>query len=199
MNLRELRYEKWKSLSHNQCFLLMYLLNELLMPFRKQDYAKAIALFERANRLSQGKYADASMGLGVAYGADGKLEEAERYLNEALKQAPESPIATEQLALIYLKMKRYHEAEDWFRRAMKLAPRAATIYNNYALLKFELNKPEEGFKFLEHAFHLDPDYSVALWNLALFYHQQGNFEKAEFYLKRYRRIESQEQKAQCAI
>ena len=62
------------------------------------------------------------INLGAVYWAGGDVAGAEREWNQALRLAPEHPIALNDMGLLYTRQRRYAQAVEYFEKALKAKP-----------------------------------------------------------------------------
>ena len=98
------------------------LMNYGLTQMRKARYDEAIGYFEAARKTSYGSHPYISLNLGVAHGAKGDAEEAERFFKEALAQGPNSPECLYYYARWLHQNDRHLESREKIERALTLSP-----------------------------------------------------------------------------
>ena len=108
-----------------------------------QDYDKAISFYEKAKAVKP-EEAFYSSNLGLALYYMGKLDEAEKHFEEALKINENLPDAYNGVGLLYYARKEYADAARQFNRASRLAPDNQTFSANVeAALSFLNEKVRE--------------------------------------------------------
>ena len=101
---------------------------------KKDDVAKAITAFRRANKLSGGRNSEARGGLVAAmnrraYGpaTKGQWAKAEAFLQEAYRLDPRRLMTLRNLGLVTLAAGRYRSAEKYLRLAFRKVPRDLVV------------------------------------------------------------------------
>lgn len=82
-------------------------------------------------KVDPAKAAQANVELGFAYFQEGEMELAMQYLQKALAQEPDSPIAHSAIAVVYERLGETQQAEKHYKRAIDLNPKDSKIRNNY--------------------------------------------------------------------
>ncbi len=86
-----------------------------------------------SSNTSDAKAAEINAQLGAHYLHRGELQAAKDKLDKALVQNPQSPMANNVMAALYLELKQFDKAEFHFERAVKLAPEYSEAQNNYGV------------------------------------------------------------------
>lgn len=110
----------------------------------------------------------------------GKLDEAQRYLNDALKAHPSNPQLQFMQGVIQLERNDIERALVHFHKMTVDYPHFAEPYNNLAVIYAKRGQLEKARASLELAISNMPDYATAYENLALIYAKlaQENRKKA---------------------
>lgn len=111
--------------------------------------------------------------------SEGKVPEARRVFEQALKDDPSDPRAWLDLGLVQEAIGDWVAAERAYRQATGIDPNFAEAFNNLGVLLREAGKLAEATAALERAVALDPSLSAARFNLALCYEEQGRADEAE--------------------
>ncbi|MFH1023271.1 MAG: tetratricopeptide repeat protein [Planctomycetota bacterium] len=96
----------------------------------------------------------------------GRLDEAEKAYQEALRQNPDYLEALNDLAGLYVVTGRNAEAAAVYQRAMTLAPSDAEICYNLGAVMVRLGRLDEGVRAYEKAVELRPDAVEFWWHLS---------------------------------
>ncbi len=96
---------------------------------------------------------------------EGRLEEAERLLAQAVELEPRSVAAHAGLGQVRIDRARHAEALAAFETAARLQPSART-FNNVGIALMALGRNDEAIRLFESALQSDPRYALASFNLA---------------------------------
>lgn len=102
---------------------------------------KAVALILLAVLLAPARAGFLEEGLDLAN--EGKLEEALKKLEQAVKKSPQSAEALVALGLVNLRAKRYEKAEEALLSASKIVPNSAAVYYALGLLYEKLEEAKK--------------------------------------------------------
>ena len=94
----------------------------------------------------------------------GDLERAARLYQEALALAPERPSVMNNLAAVYLKLKRYLEAKRLCERLLQIHPEDEGALVNLGACQIKLDSPEDALTSCDRALAVKPDFADALNN-----------------------------------
>ncbi len=97
-------------------------------------------------KLDPAKAAQANVELGFAYFQEGEMELAMQYLQKALSQDPDLPMAHSAIAVVYERLGEVQQAERHYSRAISLNPKDSKINNNYGQFLCQQNRLEEAEK-----------------------------------------------------
>lgn len=139
--------------------------------FKKGDYDKAIAEFEKALQLKQD--AQTHEDLAQALSSNGRFAEAAEHYHAALNTHP-IPGNYFQLGLVFAKTAQYDQAEKNFRKAIELKPDFPEAYFNLAVVYAKSQHLLEAVNNLKLAIHFKPDYVEAHFYLAEAYLAAGD-------------------------
>lgn len=128
---------------------------------------KAAAAFEEALFYTpsyfSGKYdADIRVSLGAAYEKLGRIQKAEKILNEVLPVTSKPYYVCNLLGVIAVKDNKAEKAQDYFQRAISIKRDYAPAHYNLGVLWMKLNMPQKGAAELLKAAGLDPKYRKSL-------------------------------------
>jgi Flp pilus assembly protein TadD len=102
----------------------------------------------------------------------GKLEEAEKHIKEAVAQSPDDAYNLSTLGYLKFRQEKYDEALDALSRAAKLDARNPEIQNYLGLTLGHKGLRAQAETALRKAVQLDPNYGAAHNNLAVIYISQ---------------------------
>jgi tetratricopeptide (TPR) repeat protein len=148
--------------------------------FGQQDYAKAIAEYERSVELAP-DYAPAYNLLGYARRAKGQFSEAEQAFKKYIELIPNDPNPYDSYAELLMKMGRFDQSIAMYRKALQVdsnfSPSRFGITSNLLFQgKHEAARAEAGK--LHRAARNDGDRRLALFGAALTYADEGKFDEA---------------------
>jgi tetratricopeptide (TPR) repeat protein len=126
------------------------------------------------------------VALGAALRRSGKLDDAVEALRQALRQAPRSAAALNQLGLVYHQKGNLELAELVLKRALDIDEKskaAAETWNNLGLVSLARRRDQEAFAHFEQATKLDPSLTVARRNKAVVFLDCGDYGRAAEELK----------------
>lgn len=115
---------------------------------------------------------------GLILEKQGRLKEAARQYELAIRKDPKFVDAYNHLGIIFSRLSNYSAAEAALKKAVSIAPNRADIHNNLGFVYLFMKK----YKFAEAEFRnalaLNPDYSRAKANLAISLVYQGRLDEA---------------------
>ena len=117
--------------------------------------------------------------LGFDLERAGKLREAARAHEEALKIDPTIVQAHVNLISIYGRLKEPDKAEEHYHKAVQLAPDEEGAHYNYGVLLFGIGRYEEAETALRKGLEINPSHAEAHNNLGVLLEQRGMFREAE--------------------
>lgn len=116
--------------------------------------------------------------LGVAYFQQGKISEAIKAYQTAVRLTPDSHDAHYDLAVAYNRQGRFEDAVDEFNAALKLQPGIAEIHYNLGLVYFLHGQTGNAIKKLTDALQLKPGHAGIHYSLGNAYAREGKTDKA---------------------
>ena len=144
-----------------------------------------VALFatgqvERATETLKNAAPDAIVltNLGNAYLRQGKIQQAERALRQALELDPDAPEAQNSLGLARLQSGDQKGAETSFREAIRILPELAAAHNNLANLLTGAGDYRQAAYHFEKAISSDPTYADAHHGYGLLLVLMRSYDKA---------------------
>ncbi|MBX9689433.1 MAG: tetratricopeptide repeat protein [Candidatus Obscuribacterales bacterium] len=130
------------------------------------------------------KDADALNDLGFALRQNGKLDEAEKYLKQAIEQKPELGQAHVNLSVVYYDQSKFNDALSEAQKAVKIDANQAifrVVLGNALSKTGDLKGAAQEYKV---AIHLQPDYENAHYNLGRVLNEDGQVTDAKFALSK---------------
>jgi tetratricopeptide (TPR) repeat protein len=140
--------------------------------------------------------------LGLVYHQTQKLNDAEKYYREALKQNPYFLEVLNNIGTVEYARQRYESALEEYQRALKIRPESPTVLLNMGACLFDMKRYDEAMRATQHALEIDPklldrasgfgtliqmsrrnDPTVSFY-FAKIYAAQGEKERAISYLNR---------------
>ena len=150
--------------------------------FAAQCYAEALLIYE-AIYARDTRAPGLLLRLGLAYGASGRLDEAESFLARAKREEPHSiDLLNAQANLAWLRAQ-WLLAEQRFREALAMAPDNPTVWANLGLCLHDAGRLEDAASALERAIALDPAHADARLNAALVCMDRGDVTAAGAHLQ----------------
>jgi tetratricopeptide (TPR) repeat protein len=158
------------------------------------QYAAAVEGFERALELDR-RYMKAHDNLGLCYEALGRLDDARRSWEEALRlndeQQVKSPWPALNLGLLLTRLDRLDEAEARFRESIASDPRFPPARYQLGVTLEKKGRLPEAVAELEEAARLDPAYPEPQYALSRLYRRAGDKEKADRALERFQELKKE--------
>ncbi len=143
----------------------------------KGQMDEASKAFNRAIEIEP-KYVDAHMKKGMLSLNLGKVQDAENELKTVLNISPEQLNSRMMLFTHYMRQNKHDKAMQLMKDGLKGTADDALLYNGMAAAAFAGKKTDEGLKHLQKAKELNPKFPAPYVNLAAYYLQQGQPEKA---------------------
>ena len=109
---------------------------------------------------------------------ENKLDDAEKYIGEAMKLASGHPDVLYVQGVIYLKKRNWSKAQDVLAKATQIDPNHARALAALGMAFADDGKFERAIAPLESSLKLEPADWQAQWTLAKAYYHQGQFEPA---------------------
>ena len=147
------------------------------------EYAKAIALYERAVQEAQGNPDPALLNnLAATYRLAKRYPEAEATLQKILGQDPKNLDAYKTLILLYYDQGRLRLAELVAGNAKRISDRDPGIHNNLGMVYLGMDEPQLAATEFHKALEIDADFAVAYSNLGALSLAYRDYPGAEGYL-----------------
>ena len=110
----------------------------------------------------------------------GRLDDAERDLEEAYLLRPRDQKVLNLLGLLYFKQENYEKAEEVYRKLAAESPEAHTLFYNLGLIYLKLNRLEDAELAFLKSLHLSKENSKINFYLGSIYERQRRFQDAIF-------------------
>lgn len=168
------------------------------------DVTKAIAILETLPRTD----AEGLNGLGLAYGAARRFQDAIAAFQGVLKLDPTSALANQNIATMLLEQARENpaggaakarEAEVFARKAIDLDPALAKAFTTLGVIQAQTNRTNEAIESWQKAVSLDPTEFDALFNLVLLLAKSGRIGEARTYGEQFIRTAPPQLAADAAV
>lgn len=169
-----------------------------------REYSNGIPYFKKAIAIKQ-DYAEAYFNLGMSYEqmamTKGEitdsmfLDSSVYYFEEGLRQDPKYVNSAEQLSRIYFK--HYHDsvgAIDLLKKSAADNPKSALPWNAMSNIYLQSKDTAQAVIMLEKAAALDPENTNRLRNLASYFANHNNPEKAAYYSSLFQQKEAEQRK-----
>jgi Tfp pilus assembly protein PilF len=165
------------------CFLVVESYGHATL-LRNFDWYSYWTLWEDAAAKAPHK-ARPRVGLGLALNQAGKVPEAIKEFEAALRIAPNAGEAHLNLGYIYFRQRRNKEAISHFQQALKISPLLAPeCHNNMGAAYRELGRDQEAVQEFQLAIQARPIFARPYANLGIQYEKKGEIEKAISYLEK---------------
>lgn len=148
---------------------------------RNKDFRTALTLWQDTVEKKPNNTRGLSNLAGELLNAN-RLDEAERYLREAIRLRPDAPDYHGNLGAVLIRQERLGEAMDALSEAIRLNPANADFHNNMGNAVVLSGRPDLAVRHFEEAVRLQPGHAGAHFNLALAY-GPNNPEMAVRHLK----------------
>jgi len=109
---------------------------------------------------------------------ENKLEQAQKYLDEAVKLAPSHPDVLYAQGVIYLKRRDWAKAQAVLEKATQVDPNSARTFTALGMAFVDQGKYEQALPPLERSLQLDPASSEAHWTLAKAHYGREQYDAA---------------------
>jgi tetratricopeptide (TPR) repeat protein len=144
---------------------------------RNSDYRSAAAIWQSVLDVIPDN-SRAHNNLGVALKSAGRVDEAIKHYNEALRATADDEKTLNNLGISFQALGRYDEAIDYFERALKVKPRYVDTYYNLGWI-FELQgKFDKAIDYYRRSLQMNPGHPKAHNNLGKLLNQQGKINEA---------------------
>ncbi len=132
---------------------------------------------------------EANNGMAVLFQLNGEADLAEQRFKKALQRKPDFTQAQYNYGMFLFTQSRFQDAYEQFEKVVKdlSYDRRAFSLAILGQLAQKLDKPEKARSSYEHALNIDSTLPLALINLAELHFDQGDYAKANNYLKRFER------------
>jgi tetratricopeptide (TPR) repeat protein len=109
---------------------------------------------------------------------DNKLEQAQKFLDEAMKLAPGHPDVLYAEGVIYLKRREWTKAQSVLEKATQLDPESARSFTALGMAFIDQGKYEQAIPPLERSLKLNPTSSETHWTLGKAYYSHEQYDAA---------------------
>ena len=147
------------------------------------DPAGALKAFQWAMELNPHNY-PVKLAMAKACAQLGRLQDAANLEKEVLTAHPEDGKANSDYGVTLVHMGQYQGGLAALQKAVQLGYRTAITYNFLGTAQLAEGHRDQAVVTYEEAIRLDPKYSAPYGNLALFYLQAGQNERARQYYKK---------------
>ena len=147
------------------------------------DPAGALKAFQWAMELNPHNYL-VKLAMAQAYAQLGRMPDAANLEKEVLTAHPEDGKANSDYGVTLVHMGQYQDGLAALQKAVQLGYRTAITYNFLGTAQLAEGHPDQAVVTYEEAIRLDPKYSAPYGNLALFYLQARQNERARQYYKK---------------
>jgi len=134
-------------------------------------------LFRHAILVTRNNYL-AHYNLGTVLDKQGRLDEALRHFQEALKEKPGYVEACNNLGVVLDEQGRLDEAISQYLQALKLKPNFADAHNNLGAALNKQGRVDQAVDQYQQALRLNPDLAAAHYNLGVALGRQGRLDDA---------------------
>lgn len=144
---------------------------------RKQNYRKAVELFEQARELDATS-PEACEGLATACFLAGDYENAASHFEELTKLDPQHARAGINLGAVYNRLEQYDKAVQALRKGIQKNRRSHEAYYNLGIAYRGLHQSSFAVSAYQEALRLNPQMAEAHQNLANVFVEMGNHQQA---------------------
>jgi hypothetical protein len=123
-------------------------------------------------------YAMAHCYMGNALSSAGKVQEAIREYEQALRIKPDYADAHCNLGSALRRVDKLEDAIAHYEQALRIKPDYALAHNNLGVALWQTGKPKEAIRHYEQALRINPDFTEAHCNLGLAMEQAGRIREA---------------------
>ncbi len=145
--------------------------------------SRADRLYRRILRIAPSHFG-ALAGLGLLREQQGRIDEAEDLIRQAVAQQPGMVPLLVKHAHLLARQLRFDEAVERFRQAVALDPRDSTIHNELGMALHGLGQLSEAERHFRAALDLSPDHADAHNNLGTTLRQLNRHDEATVHLRR---------------
>lgn len=114
----------------------------------------------------------------------GQFTNALTTYRQVLQDAPDHPVATHRIAVIYDRQGDFEASALWFQKALKLAPGNADIFCDIGFSQLNQGRDEEALRNLKQAIAFSPDHARAHNHIGIAYGRRGQADEAIAHFRR---------------
>ncbi len=176
----------------------LVLILAILTMKRNDVYSSEVALW----RDTAEKYPSnprAHYALGIALGQAGRVGEAIRHYEQALRIKPDYVEAHYNLGIVLEQAGRVPEAREHYEQALRIKPDYAEAHNNLGNVFLQEGKVSDAIGHYEQALQIKPDYADAHNNLGLALARLGRLQEAVGHWEQALRIKPDYAEAHCYL
>ncbi|MBN1870748.1 MAG: tetratricopeptide repeat protein [Candidatus Omnitrophica bacterium] len=148
------------------------------LTFRQNRYWKDPETFYKRTLKYAAHFPRLHYNLGNLYYYSGRIDEAVRSYEEALKIDPGYLAAYNNLGTAYYALGKKNEAMAAYEQALSMDPDDVEATNNLGVVYKDLGKTEEALRLYNKALKIDPNFASAYNNIAEIYYRSQQYEQA---------------------
>ena len=118
---------------------------------------------------------------GIRLMNENKLDEAEKYLSEAIMLTPDFLGALDSLGIVYRRQGQYEKAEKVYQHALKVDDTLIVTYSCLALVYRQMNRMEDMVKMYTKIYEINPEKREVYLCISALFQEVGNDEKSKQY------------------
>ena len=123
--------------------------------------------------------------MGMLYEARGDNARAMEHYLDAVRTAPSDPDGFMNIALLFSKKGHYDKAADFFEKAFSLrTSHSAELHYNFAVFRFTQGDMPQAYEHYLKCLDINPGHAMALNNLGILFHSQGQYREAALLFQR---------------
>jgi tetratricopeptide (TPR) repeat protein len=131
---------------------------------------------------TENKKAMEAYNRGTNYLMQNRLNEAERYLKEAIELDPLFVDAMDHLGMVYRRQNRLSEAEGIYLRSIGLNNRNTVPYQNLAIVYRMQNRLNDAFEQYKKIIQIDPDDPEGYYGMGELYYIDGDYDNSMIFI-----------------
>jgi tetratricopeptide (TPR) repeat protein len=127
---------------------------------------------------SKNEQAMSVYNIGTQFLKENKLDDAERYLKQAINLDPLFVDAMDHLGMVYRRLRRYTEAEEIYLNSIAINENNTVPYQNLAIIYRLQNKLNEAFEQYKKIMEIDIENPESYYGIGELYYMVGDYEKS---------------------